>query len=55
MNRDIANKSIKCSVSQCANHCGHENYCSLDCVSIGTHEKNPTVDKCVDCQSFRLK
>ena len=50
-----ANKSIECTVQQCANHCGSSNYCSLDCVHIGTHEANPTQDKCVDCKSFMLK
>ena len=50
-----ANHSIKCSVDECTHHCGAENYCSLDCVSIGTHEANPTVKQCVDCESFKLK
>ncbi len=50
-----ANHSIRCSVDKCANHCGGENYCSLDCVSIGTHEANPTVTQCVDCESFRVR
>lgn len=50
-----ANKSIKCTVDQCAHHCNSQNYCSLENVSIGTHESNPTVCQCVDCESFRLK
>ena len=50
-----ANHSIKCSVDECQYHCGAENYCSLDCVSIGTHEANPTLKQCVDCESFMLK
>lgn len=49
-----ANHSIKCTVSQCKNHCTGENYCALDCVNIGTHEPNPTMDQCVDCKSFKL-
>ena len=49
------NTSIRCTVSNCANHCQDQNYCALDTVQIGTHETNPTQDKCVDCQSFRLK
>ena len=48
-----ANKSIECTVQNCANHCGNENYCSLD--RIGTHECNPTMDQCTDCMSFRKK
>lgn len=50
-----ANKSIGCTVEQCAHHCKSENYCSLRQVSIGTHEANPTVKQCVDCESFTLK
>ena len=50
-----ANHSIKCSVGECEFHCGAENYCSLDCVNIGTHESNPTLCQCVDCESFKVK
>ena len=51
---DNVNKSIKCTVEQCKHHCGEKDYCSLDCVTIGTHEMNPTESKCVDCKSFEL-
>ncbi len=50
-----ANSSIKCSVNKCKNHCGCENYCSLNSVVIGTHEADPTVCQCVDCESFEAK
>lgn len=50
-----ANKSIKCSVSQCEHHCGSEDYCSLSSIQVGTHEANPTMVECTDCNSFRLK
>ena len=50
-----ANFSIKCSVDQCEHHCGEKNYCSLNCVTIGTHEANPTVPECTDCMSFVCK
>ena len=50
-----ANKSIQCTVQQCANHCSEANYCSLDSIMVGTHETNPTVDQCTDCKSFRKK
>ena len=50
-----ANKSIECTVQQCAHHCGHENYCSLDKILVGTHEQNPAMDQCTDCKSFRKK
>ena len=50
-----ANKSIECTVQQCANHCQSENYCALDKILAGTHETNPSVDQCTDCKSFRKK
>lgn len=49
------NQAIKCTVQQCAHHCGNENYCSLDSILVGTHELNPTMDQCTDCKSFQLK
>lgn len=48
------NHCIKCTVVSCANHAKDENYCVLDTVKIGTHESNPTVSQCVDCESFVL-
>jgi len=54
MDKNTANRSIECTVSQCANHCGKENYCALNKIKVGTHEKNPTVKACVDCESFVL-
>lgn len=47
-----ANECICCTVSQCKNHCKDENFCSLDKISVGTHESNPTVCQCTDCESF---
>ena len=49
------NPSIKCSVQQCKNHACAENYCTLTAIEVGTHEANPTVPQCTDCQSFVLK
>ena len=49
-----ANHCIKCTVVSCANHAKSEDYCVLDTVKIGTHECNPTVSQCVDCESFVL-
>lgn len=48
------NKSIKCTVQQCKYHCDSKDYCSLDCITVGTHEMNPTESKCTDCKSFEL-
>ncbi len=50
-----ANKCIECTVADCANHCSGENYCSLDRILVGTHECDPTQDRCTDCMSFRKK
>lgn len=49
------NKSIKCTVTQCKNHCKDEDYCSLSNIMVGTHESNPTMIECTDCTSFELK
>ena len=49
------NKSIKCTVTQCANHCKTADYCALNTIQVGTHESNPTMCQCVDCESFKLK
>ena len=49
------NSSIRCTVQACKYNMGTENYCSLDTISIGTHEANPTVPECTDCNSFVKK
>ncbi|MBR6807795.1 MAG: DUF1540 domain-containing protein [Clostridia bacterium] len=54
MDKTNTNKSIECSVTQCANHSADANYCALNKIKVGTHEKNPTVSQCVDCESFVL-
>ena len=50
-----ANKSIECTVKQCAHHCDEANFCSLERILVGTHEANPSMDQCTDCMSFRKK
>jgi len=47
-----ANPSIKCKATQCKHHCQDENYCSLDCITIGAHDMSMGKDKCTDCESF---
>lgn len=46
------NSNIRCSVSQCRHNLVAENYCTLDSISVGTHEADPTVPECTDCNSF---
>ena len=50
-----ANQSIQCTVQQCMYHCQSQDYCSLDAIKVGTHELNPTMNQCTDCESFELK
>ncbi|MEY8322165.1 DUF1540 domain-containing protein [Lachnospiraceae bacterium 46-61] len=50
-----ANECIRCTVTNCKYHCGSRNNCSLQSIQVGTHEANPTMDQCTDCQSFVLK
>ena len=49
------NRSIKCTVSNCAYHCADQQYCGLNTIQVGTHESHPTQCQCVDCESFKLK
>ncbi|AOR24799.1 DUF1540 domain-containing protein [Clostridium taeniosporum] len=49
------NSSIKCSVSACRHHNGSQNYCTLNEISIGTHESNPRQVQCTDCESFEVR
>ena len=49
------NRSIECSVKECAHHANVCNYCTLSCIKVGTHEQNPTMYQCTDCNSFELK
>ena len=48
------NPSIKCSVEQCKYN-NQKNYCSLEMIQVGTHEKSPKQVQCTDCNSFELK
>lgn len=49
------NHCIRCTVDSCAYHCNDENYCTLETITVGTHEANPTECKCTDCESFMKK
>lgn len=48
------NDSIKCSVQQCKYN-NKSDYCTLNQIKVGTHESNPTVVQCTDCESFVLE
>lgn len=52
MNQMKKNDNIRCTVSQCKYNMETEDYCSLDCIKVGTHEANPTVPECTECDSF---
>lgn len=49
------NDSIKCNIENCKYNNASENYCTLSQIQIGTHEANPTMIECTDCESFELK
>ena len=49
------NPSIECSVKQCEYHSQSQDYCTLNSIKVGTHEANPTVPQCTDCESFVKK
>ena len=54
-NSSKANSAIECSVKECKYHCDSSNYCTLNSIKVGTHELNPTMPECTDCQSFAKK
>ena len=47
------NQTIRCTVDQCRYHEKSDNFCSLDSITVGTHEANPAMDQCTDCQSYQ--
>ncbi len=49
------NRSVKCTVEDCRHHCRSCDYCSLDTIRVGAHEKHPSGDRCTDCLSFAEK
>ncbi len=55
MENKTPNTAIECSVKECQNHCGSENYCALRQIRVSSHETNPTVSQCTDCESFVMK
>jgi uncharacterized membrane protein len=57
-NKEYANKSIICNVTQCKNHNNAQNYCALQCIRVGNADHNDSFTSSVsdnqitDCQSF---
>ena len=49
------NSSIKCSVNSCKYHADSKDYCTLNEIRVGTHEANPKMVQCTDCESFEVK
>lgn len=49
------NQSIACTVASCRYHHDQQNYCTLNAIQVGTHESDPTVCECTDCESFAKK
>lgn len=52
---DGKNESIQCTINNCSYHSDCADYCTLDQIQVGTHEQNPTVKECTDCESFKNK
>ena len=55
VDNSFANQCIRCTVESCKYHNNERDYCSLDTISVGTHESYPTDTECVDCESFEAK
>lgn len=49
------NTSIGCTVNNCKYNNESESYCTLEKIQVGTHESNPTMKECTDCNSFEIK
>ena len=46
------NRHIQCNVRACRNHCPTDNYCSLDCICIGSGPRSEFGAK-TDCCNYR--
>ncbi len=51
----MTNNAIKCTVQQCQFNDCNAKHCTLDCITVGTHELDPTMNQCTDCKSFKKK
>jgi len=48
-------QTIKCTVKQCTYNDTTQEHCTLNAITVGTHECNPTEEQCTDCMSFKKK
>ena len=53
--KDKYNPNIHCDVVQCRHNASDGIHCSLESITVGTHEANPSESKCTDCMSFDLR
>ena len=51
MNKEYSNKSIECSIENCANHCGNDKYCALKKINVGAHSAGTGLATTTDCKS----
>lgn len=47
------NECIMCTVKNCMHHAKDMNYCTLEKINVGTHEVNPKMCECTDCNSYK--
>ena len=52
---ETPNRSIKCTLRTAATTAAMKTTASLSCITVGTHEMNPTQDACTDCMSYVKK
>ena len=50
-----ANQCIACTVSSCKYPNEQSDFCSLEKITVGLHDKRPAEYPCTDCRSFQLK
>lgn len=55
MHHSNPNKAIGCTITNCTHHFQKQDFCTLPEIMVGTHEADPTVIECTDCESFVLK
>lgn len=55
MDNKYANQCIACTVTSCKHHNDKQDYCSLEKITVGIHDKRPAEYPCTDCRSFQMK